>query len=51
MIARKYKLYLNIHFQSDINSKIAVVQPRLIQSIQRGDGVSDYLHIYQRYKE
>ena len=31
--------------------KIAGVQPRLIQGIRRGDGVGDYLHIHQRYKE
>ena len=29
----------------------AEVQPRLIQGIRRGDGVGDYLHIHQRYKE
>ena len=29
----------------------AEVQPRLIQGIRRGDGVGDYLFIYQRYKE
>ena len=29
----------------------AEVQPQLIQGIRRGDGVGDYLHIYQRYKE
>ena len=26
-------------------------QPRLIQGIRRGDGIGDYLFIYQRYKE
>ena len=29
----------------------AEVQPRLIPGIRRGDGVGDYLHIPQRYKE
>ena len=29
----------------------AKVQPRLIQGIQRIDGVGDYLNIHQRYKE
>ena len=29
----------------------AGVQLRLIQGIRRGDGVGDYLHIHQRYKE
>ena len=32
-------------------ASIAEVQPRLIQGIRRGDGVGDYLHIHQRYKE
>ena len=31
--------------------EIARVQPRLIQGIRRGDGVGDYLHSHQRYKE
>ena len=34
-----------------LDLKIAGVQPRLIQGIQRGDGVRDYLNIHQRYKE
>jgi len=29
----------------------AEVQPQLIQGIRRGDGVGDYLFIYQIYKE
>ena len=29
----------------------AEVQPRLIQGIRRGDGVSDCLNTHQRYKE
>ena len=36
---------------SIVPSKSAKVQPWLIQGIRRGDSVSDYLHIYQRYKE
>ena len=29
----------------------AEVQSRLIQGIRRGEGVGDYLHIHQRYKD
>ena len=37
---------------SSVGSKYgAEVQPWLIQGIRRGDGVGDYLHIYQRYKK
>ena len=39
---------LELYIQMPIS---AGVQPRLIQGIQRGDGVSDYLNIHQRYKE
>ena len=28
----------------------AGVQPRLIQGLRRGDGLGNYLNIYQRYK-
>ena len=30
---------------------IAGDQPQLIQGIRKGDGIGDYLHIHQRYKE
>ena len=40
--------YVDLSTDALISAK---VQPRLIQGIRRGDGVDDYLHIYQRYKE
>ena len=39
------------YFYNNCTRKFAGVQPRLIQGIRRGDGVGDYLFIYQRYKE